>query len=135
MKRVVGGILLFVGTLTLLGPAACRPENDPDVLDTIRCEPGKDGAVGNFLREIESGGRTRVYRLYVPTSYDPQRGHALVFNMHGFGSNMNQQIVMTGYVEKAERHGFIVVHPQGYEDSWNAGVCCGQAAAQHIDDV
>ena len=29
----------------------------------------------------------------------------------------------------------IVVYPQGYENSWNAGWCCGEAKDEGIDDV
>ena len=35
----------------------------------------------------------------------------------------------------AEENNVIVVYPQGYEDSWNAGWCCGQAKDEEINDV
>jgi polyhydroxybutyrate depolymerase len=43
---------------------------------------------------------------------------------------------------EAQRSGFvdvtgpaILVYPAGYQQSWNAGFCCHQAQADHIDDV
>jgi polyhydroxybutyrate depolymerase len=44
--------------------------------------------------------------------------------------------------EEADRSGFpevtgpaILVYPAGYHQSWNAGFCCHEAQADHIDDV
>jgi polyhydroxybutyrate depolymerase len=38
---------------------------------------------------------------------------------------------------KADKAGFISVHPEGtgLQRSWNAGVCCGEAAQTKVDDV
>ncbi|RME45375.1 MAG: hydrolase [Deltaproteobacteria bacterium] len=127
---LMGGLLLL-----LLSAPVCTPEETPDDLPTITCVEPKDGEVGRSVRTITSGGLERTFRLYVPTIYDPSKGHALVFDMHGFGGNMDQQAEATGYEEKAEVRGFIVVHPQGVDDSWNGGSCCGTAAEQNIDDV
>jgi polyhydroxybutyrate depolymerase len=41
----------------------------------------------------------------------------------------------TGLSIRAGRAGFVVVYPQGYGRSWNAGDCCGPAMRQGIDDV
>jgi polyhydroxybutyrate depolymerase len=35
----------------------------------------------------------------------------------------------------SDAHGFIALYPDGYESSWNAGLCCGAAADEGIDDV
>jgi polyhydroxybutyrate depolymerase len=46
----------------------------------------------------------------------------------------------SGFVEKSEQEGFILVMPNGVQEeaiggSWNAGACCGAAAKQKLDDV
>jgi polyhydroxybutyrate depolymerase len=59
----------------------------------------------------------------------------LVINFHGFDGNAFDQDMKTGLSAKADESGFIALHPQGISGSWNAGMCCGQAAALQIDDV
>ena len=41
----------------------------------------------------------------------------------------------SGFAEQAARRGAIVVLPEGYQFSWNAGVCCGAAVTKQIDDL
>ena len=36
---------------------------------------------------------------------------------------------------KSDEAGFILVMPNGYQNSWNAGTCCGGASAEQLDDV
>ncbi len=84
---------------------------------------------------LNVGGTIRVYDLYVPSSV---RGAApLVFNMHGWNSNENQQIstAISGARAYADRYGYILVAPRGNLIasgmpstgsglSWNGGDCC-----------
>jgi polyhydroxybutyrate depolymerase len=59
----------------------------------------------------------------------------VVLNFHGYTSNAWQQESYSGMSDKADEAGFIAVHPDGIQNSWNAGGCCGGAAQQGIDDV
>src|SRR5262249_35000697 len=36
---------------------------------------------------------------------------------------------------KSDQEGFVLVMPNGYMNSWNAGTCCGQAVTDKLDDV
>jgi polyhydroxybutyrate depolymerase len=36
---------------------------------------------------------------------------------------------------KGDQEGFVVIMPNGYMNSWNAGTCCGGAAQNKLDDV
>jgi polyhydroxybutyrate depolymerase len=36
---------------------------------------------------------------------------------------------------KADHEGFVVIMPNGYMNSWNAGTCCGAAVSAGLDDV
>ena len=38
-------------------------------------------------------------------------------------------------LDKSDYEGFILVMPNGYGASWNAGTCCGDASAEQLDDV
>jgi polyhydroxybutyrate depolymerase len=68
---------------------------------------------GDYVEAIESGGQTRHYRLHVPPGYRPDEPVPLVINLHGLGSSMDQQALLSGASEKADEAGFVVVYPQG----------------------
>jgi polyhydroxybutyrate depolymerase len=81
-------------------------------------------------------GNARQYGVHVPPGYDPAKPMPVVFCIHGLG----QEAVMfcrdgAGLLEKADAAGFIVVLPNGYQNSWNAGTCCGGAVSSMLDDV
>jgi polyhydroxybutyrate depolymerase len=37
--------------------------------------------------------------------------------------------------KKSDEANFVLVMPNGYQNSWNAGTCCGGASAEELDDV
>jgi len=78
----------------------------------------------------------RQYKVHVPASYDPNVPAPLVFCFHGLGQE-GVMFCVTGanIVAKGDAAGFIVVMPNGYANSWNAGTCCGDAASMQLDDV
>jgi polyhydroxybutyrate depolymerase len=84
---------------------------------------------------ITSSGVSRTANVHVPVSYDPTQPTPVVLNFHGFTSDATQQAFLTQMTPKADAEGFIVVYPQGLNDSWNAGACCGQSASSKVDDV
>ena len=79
---------------------------------------------------------TRPYDLHVPPSYDGLLPVPLVFDLHANGATEKHQASISGFIEKADEEGFIVVHPQGFENSWNSGdQACGTAQSSALDDV
>ena len=82
----------------------------------------------------------RTFRVYVPTSYDPDTPLPVVVLAHGgFGSGAQ---IESGakIIEVAEEEGFIAISPDGVLSpggirTWNAGECCGYAMTEDIDDV
>ena len=96
--------------------------------------PGDPGP-GSRTIDVEHGGLARSYILHVPPSYDPTVRTPVVLNMHGYSSSASQEVIFTDMNTTADARGFVVVYPEGYESSWNAGTCCGEAAADGIDDV
>jgi len=65
----------------------------------------------------------RRYLVYTPASYDsqPAKSYPVVFNFHGGGMTMAEQMLYTGMNRAADRHGFIVVYPAGIKQDWNVG--------------
>lgn len=78
----------------------------------------------------------RQYKVHVPPSYDPQQPMPVVFCIHGLGQDALLFCLSgAGMPAKSDSAGFILVMPNGYQNSWNAGTCCGGAASSMLDDV
>ncbi|OYO27770.1 PHB depolymerase family esterase [Janthinobacterium sp. PC23-8] len=77
----------------------------------------------------------RRYIVYVPPAYHsaPQQALPVVFNFHGGGMSMAEQMLYTQMNRAADRHGFIVVYPQGVKQDWNVGF--GMDYLTGTDDV
>lgn len=82
-------------------------------------------ALGLFAQtsidSIYSDGYWRNYILHLPTGYNPTNNYPLVINMHGYGSNANSQMLYSEFNNVADTSNFIVVHPNGLFNAWNAG--------------
>ena len=92
-------------------------------------------APGNNLRSLTHDTELRAYNVYAPPGYPGAAPVALVVDIHGFSSNKEQEQAISGWQAKADQIGILVAYPDGLANSWNAGVCCGTAAANDEDDV
>jgi predicted esterase len=79
------------------------------------------------------------YTLFVPSTYDPKKPAPLVVTLHGLNITPLQQILFDGTTDFAERHGFIVLAPMGFNvSSWwgsRAGTPVDTAAMKPGGDV
>jgi polyhydroxybutyrate depolymerase len=120
----------------------------PDLVPPVRSTGPGDWGAGDYppaLRaqeylEIEGvagqGELVRQYKVHVPPSYDPELPTPLVFCFHGLMQNAVSFCVDgSGMVEAADERGHVLVMPNGFASSWNAGSCCGDASARQLDDV
>jgi polyhydroxybutyrate depolymerase len=90
--------------------------------------------------DLRFNGFRRSYRVHVPGKYDPNLPTPLVVVLHGAFMTAAGMETQTGFSELADREGFIVLYPNGIGifgllQHWNAGHCCGKAAADAVDDV
>lgn len=90
--------------------------------------------------EADSEGYQRTYRVHVPAGHRQDEPIPLVVVLHGAFSTAAEMEEHTGFSALADREGFAVVYPEGigilgFLQHWNAGHCCGKAAADEIDDV
>jgi polyhydroxybutyrate depolymerase len=67
---------------------------------------------------FDSGGQTRRYRLGVPDSYDPNTPTPVILNLHGAGSNADQQSVYSQMPARGTERGYIVVTPDAVASMW-----------------
>lgn len=126
----------FVGILIAGCAAACRAE-----LPTFPDE--KDDKIF-FLTHDE---RERRYIVHRPASWDGKSRVPVVLAFHGGTGRAEVQRAMSRMNATADRHGFLVIYPDGTGPelrlgrkevpilTWNAGRCCGYAAKQNVDDV
>ncbi|MBK8562076.1 MAG: T9SS type A sorting domain-containing protein [Saprospiraceae bacterium] len=80
---------------------------------------------------VQHDGIERNYRLYVPANLPQGTPPPLVFNLHGFTSNAQQQELYAGMNAVADTAGFIICYPNSVGSAWNIGVAGGSTA----DDV
>jgi polyhydroxybutyrate depolymerase len=82
-------------------------------------------------------GNVRQYGVHVPTGYSPGTPVPALFCIHGLDQNPVMFCLDTGvaWPTKADQEGFVVIMPNGYMNSWNAGTCCGGAVSAGLDDV
>lgn len=81
-------------------------------------------------------GYTRQYKVHVPPGYDPKKPTPLVFCIHGLAQNAVMFCVTGAAINQlSDQKGFILVMPNGYQSSWNAGTCCGAASNERLNDV
>jgi polyhydroxybutyrate depolymerase len=74
---------------------------------------------------FQHNGLTREYDLYVPSIYYGNEPVPIVFNLHGYTSNKEEQTVYGDFRSIADTANFIIVHPNGTFDLsnerwWNA---------------
>ncbi len=85
---------------------------------------------------IVHDGLTRTFSFYVPAIYAPGNPTSLVFNLHGYGSNGDQQEFYGDFRKIADTANFIVVHPTGTLNQTNQAFWnCGLVGASNVDDV
>ena len=96
---------------------------------------GWASAQTTILGNIQSGGLTRDYRLYVPAAYTGTSPVPLVLNLHGYTSSALEQEFYSLFQPIADTANFLVVHPNGTFDNngnrfWNA-----LGPGSNVDDV
>lgn len=99
---------------------------------------------GDYTFSLSRPNHNRQYMVHIPKSYNPNKPTPLVLSLHGGGGNMEYQATDKYYhlISKSEEAGFIAVFPNGYSRfrsgklaTWNAGICCGKARDENIDDA
>ncbi len=87
------------------------------------------GAIDNFFFDRarfvlpsgrESKARPRDYLVYVPGRYDAKQPTPIVVMLHGRPSSATEMARISEMNATANRHGFIVVYPEGLNNEWNA---------------
>ena len=104
----------------------------------------ESGTGGNYLTISglpNQGGMDRQYAVHVPVGYDKGVPLPALFCLHAFSMNaLSFCETMAGWPAKADKETFILIMPNGYQNSWNIGDGCGASLLPalgytQIDDV
>lgn len=121
------------------------PTPSPETFDPYAGVSAPANAIGTRSERslVTPDGRTRRYRIYVPSAIPSGTSVPLVIALHGGLGTSSQFESNSGLNGFAESNRFIAVYPDGVGNqpdgsgyqTWNGGYCCGPAAAQSIDDI
>lgn len=99
----------------------------------------------NVLRAIEResvtlsysmnvDGLTRSWEEIMPVAQLPKSAPVIVV-LSGISASVSDEISRDDLVPYANADDAELVYPVGYDESWNAGGCCGNAATANVNDV
>ena len=131
--------LLLSALLTVTswaGVSGTRPAAALEAPSTaVSTAPAPGGVAGTTsVYTIQYGGLSRSYRLFVPSSL-PTGPRPLMLGLHSFTKDAAYFESSTGMDAGAARLGALAAYPDGLDNSWNAGTCCGTSSASGTDDV
>jgi predicted peptidase len=85
------------------------------VLDELPVAPSH-ARIQTRSYNFTQAGRSMEYELFVPSSYNPSRPAPLLVALHCLGAVARDVIRYQGLTEEAEKRGYIVVAPMGYNE-------------------
>jgi len=75
--------------------------------------PGRAQSRTYFFKEAN---KKIGYSIYVPKGYDKKKSYPLMVALHGLGGSDRGMIRSRGLTQLAQKHGYIVVAPMGYNE-------------------
>ena len=105
-------LVVFFGLANLLGVRTARKSR------LLR----RQSRIQKKTYDFKEAGKEMEYALFVPTTYDKDKKSPLIVALHGLGSNPQQIMHYRGLTDLAEKHGYIVVAPMGYNSGGWYGV-------------
>ena len=127
MKRVFFAAIFFLALVSArLGADEPGGENSASGKRIRSRTVSPSRRIKRLTYDFKAAGKKMEYGLFVPSSYESpamaKTRFPLVVALHGLGSNPQQILRYPGLVRLAERHGYIVVAPMGYNTTGWYGV-------------
>jgi len=108
-RHSVPAAVALVATLVAL-MASALPSAGQEGGTVVAADPRVQGLSYTF----PSTGVAVPYALFVPSTYDASRASPLIVALHGLGRPYDWMMGYEGFIDMAERGGYIVVSPLGY---------------------
>jgi polyhydroxybutyrate depolymerase len=140
-------IVLVLGGLAVAVLSSCRDKAEsapptPTTVDatataggTTTAQPAPAVPPGVSHATLKYAGADRTYRLFIPAGTPPPGGWPLVVGLHGGLGSGDQFAANSRFEATAASEGFVAVFPDGLQNTWNGGGCCGFASRTKVDDV
>jgi polyhydroxybutyrate depolymerase len=137
VKPIRSCLLTIIAAALLATTEACTPTAfkptatiAPTATTTPTIQPG------DYERTLTVNGLERTYLLHIPPALD-NRPVPVVLVFHGFGESASYARLTYGFDDIADTSSFMVVYPNGTgsSPSWNAGMCCGYAVINSVDEA
>jgi poly(3-hydroxybutyrate) depolymerase len=106
--RACACVLLTAALFGLVRPDARAQEKKDDKKSIPKVE--------KKTYEFKEAKKDMEYALFVPSGYDKEKKAPLVIALHGLGGNPQQFMRTRGLTEQAEKRGYIVAAPMGYNE-------------------
>ena len=84
----------------------------PDIFTSAKIPASLDEVSLNLFAHDDT---EREYLTYIPSGYSHINEAPIVLNFHGFGGTASGQLALSDWRELAEKHGIILIYPQGLE--------------------
>ncbi len=84
---------------------------------------------------ITVGTLKRKYVAHIPDNINPNTKIPLLFVFHPALATGEFMEETAKFHTTGNGKNYIVVYPDGHKRKWNAGICCGDAYKENIDDV
>jgi polyhydroxybutyrate depolymerase len=94
---------------------------------------GIDGGNDETVNLMHDGAM-REYIVHFPAAYDASKPVPLLLNFHGLTSDNESQMRYSEMNATSDERGFVVAYPDGLNNAFNAGSCCG-GSADTVDDL
>jgi poly(3-hydroxybutyrate) depolymerase len=111
---------LQITTAALITLAAIQPDMAQEApVKAPEKAPEKASAKASVEKRtyfFEKAAKQMEYALYVPKSYDKTKKHPLLVVLHSWKSTPHKVIKYKGITVEAEKRGFVVVAPYGYNE-------------------
>jgi polyhydroxybutyrate depolymerase len=93
--------------------------SDAPARPSTGCSSATPLSAGPHDLTLDVSGVERQYRLFVPTSASTGSPLPMTFNIHGLGSNIAEQVAVSGFEQLGETDGFMVATPQGIRNQFD----------------
>jgi polyhydroxybutyrate depolymerase len=133
---------LFLLTVFLAGCASVAPRTSGSTLPdppTFTWPNPPTQPPADSERSVAVDGLARHYLLHIPPGLSAGSPVPLALVFHGHRMNGDAMVAMTGFNTLSDTNQFIVAYPNGTGPaealSFNAGLCCGFAVTNALDEA
>lgn len=105
------------------------------LLVTLAFSQGKK-AVQKRTYAFKEAEKDTEYALFIPSKYDKEKKTPLIVALHGLGSNPQQILNYPKFTELAEKYGYLLAAPMGYNSSgWYGSKAIRNAKPENLAEL